>query len=370
MSYTTLAPTDFVVSSDSVTAPAWSNNQPLLSTFFTASAIPSTTITQGAFYLNVYQTASNSNGAAVQFAIAYGNEQGSGSQWYNNLVPGYTPSLTTYRQYSTLVYGPEISGSQGFSFGGAAQNAPDIFAINVDRNRYKQSLLPGTFNLTLSGSNNTQITICDNSNDISTVTYLDCGRVFDIVSGSYGNAVKTTPIGGIAPGYTVSGSYGLFLPDIGTIILNPGALALSAVSGGIGLSLDINNYGSGSYTLNPSASYTSTNNTLLYQAISSSATLPLTGSGFQLNSQETISSDYVFVRIGNQDYNYSTNPTFITGSGTGAVLYPTMIYSPQTYITSVGLYNNNNQLLAVAKMSTPLVKDFTKEALIRVKLDW
>jgi len=78
----------------------------------------------------------------------------------------------------------------------------------------------------------------------------------------------------------------------------------------------------------------------------------------------------VFVRIPNAAYNYSSNPTFVTGSGTGAVLYSTMIYSPQTYITTVGLYNNNNQLLAVAKMSVPLVKDFTKEALIRVKLDW
>jgi len=371
MSYTTLAASDFVVSSDSVTAPAWSSNQPVLATFYTASAILSTTITQGAFYLNVYQTASSANGAAVQFAIAYGNEQGSGSQWYNSLVPGYSPSLTTYKQYSTLVYGPEISGSQGFNFGGAAQNAPDIFALNIDRNRYKMSLLPGTFNLQLKSGNNV-ITLCDNSNNVTTVTYLDCGRVFDLVSGSYGTATDTTPSGAIAPGYTFSGSYGFYLPDIGTIILNPSALALPPGYGGISLPLDRNNYGSGSYTLNTSASYTSTNNTILFQAISASGAYPRTGSypGFQLNSQETISSDYVFVRIPNAAYNYSTNPTFVTGSGTGAVLYNTMIYSPQTYITTVGLYNNNNQLLAVAKMSTPLVKDFTKEALIRVKLDW
>jgi hypothetical protein len=47
-----------------------------------------------------------------------------------------------------------------------------------------------------------------------------------------------------------------------------------------------------------------------------------------------------------------------------------MVYNPQTYMTTVGLYNDNSQLLAVAKMSRPLVKDFTKEALVRVKLDW
>lgn len=361
MSFTRLAPSDFVVSSDSITAPAWSSNVPTLTTFYTASSVVSSTISQGAFYLNVYQTQSTATGAAVQFAIAYGNIVGSGSQWYNALVPGVSPSLTTYRQYETLVYGPALSGSvQGFNFGGAATSAPDIFAINVDRNRYKENLLPGTFNIQLSGSGG-KIQLCDNSNDVTTVTYLDCGRVFNLVSGSYGTAVNGNVTGQIAPGYTASGSYGFYLPDIGTIILNASALALGGALGGIGLNVDRQNYGSGAYTLDASASYTSTNNTLLYQAISQSGY-------FQLNSQETISSDYVFVRIGNADYNYSTNPTFVSGSG--EVLYPTMIYSPQTYITTVGLYNDNNELLAVAKMSRALVKDFTKEALIRVKLDW
>jgi hypothetical protein len=46
------------------------------------------------------------------------------------------------------------------------------------------------------------------------------------------------------------------------------------------------------------------------------------------------------------------------------------INQPQTYITTVGMYNDSNDLLAVAKMSRPLLKDFTKEALVRVKLDF
>ena len=371
MSFTQLNPSDFVVSSDSITAPAWSSNVPTLTTFYTASAIATSTISAGAYYLNVYQSAVGANGSVVQFAVAYGNAQGSGSQWLNALVPGVSPSLTTYNQYATLVYGPTISGSQGFNFGGQATNAPDIWAINVDRNRYKQSLMPGTFNLSISGSAGL-ITICDDSNDVTTINYLDCGRVFNLVSGSYGKAISGTALNGIAPGYTASGSYGLFLPDIGTIILNPSALALPILNGGVSISVDRQNYGA--ITPAASASYTSANNTILYQAISQSATYPasstvLTGSAFQLNSQETVSSDYVFVRVNNAEYNYSTNPTFVSGS-TGAVLYQTMIYSPQTFVTTVGLYNNNSELLAVAKLSQALVKDFTKEALIRVKLDW
>ena len=47
-----------------------------------------------------------------------------------------------------------------------------------------------------------------------------------------------------------------------------------------------------------------------------------------------------------------------------------MIDTPQSYITQVGLFNDNNDLLAVAKLSRPLIKDFTKETLVRVKLDF
>jgi hypothetical protein len=374
MSFTQFTPSDFVISTDSITAPAWSSNVPTLTTFYKAPSIQTTTVSAGAYYQNVYQQAYGTNGAAVQFAIAYGNINGSGSVLLNNLVPGVTPSLTTYDQYLNLVYGPEISGSQGFNFGGKATNAPDIWALNVERNRYKQTLMPGTFNLSLSSSNGGWITLTDDSNDVTVVNYLDCGRVFNLVSGSYGKATNITPVGGIAPGYTASGSYGFFLPDIGTIILNASALNLAPVYGGISQNIDRINYGAPpvGYTVNASASYTSTNNTLMFQAISASAIYPYTtGSypGFQLNSQENVSSDYVFVRINNAQYNYSSNPTFTSGS-TGAVLFQSMIYSPQTFPTTVGLYNNNSELLAVAKLSQALVKDFTKEALIRVKLDW
>jgi hypothetical protein len=368
MSFTQLNPSDFVVSSDSITAPAWSSNQPVLSSFFTASAVATTTVSAGAYYLNVYQQVYGSNGAAVQFAIAYGNSKGSGSQWLNSLVPGVSPSLTTYNQYQTLVYGPEISGSQGFNFGGTTTNALDFWALNIDRNRYKQSLMPGTFNISLKNGNDV-ISLTDNSNDTTVINYLDCGRVFNLVSGSFGKAITTAVAAGVNPGYTTAGSYGFFLPDIGTIILNSAAIALAANAGGIGLTPDRANYGTFTTNQLTSASYTSTSNTLLYQAISASGATPQTGSQFQLNSQETVSSDYVFVRINNSEYNYSTNPTFTSGSS-GAVLWQTMIYSPQTFPTTVGLYNNNSELLAVAKLSQALTKDFTKEALIRVKLDW
>jgi hypothetical protein len=103
------------------------------------------------------------------------------------------------------------------------------------------------------------------------------------------------------------------------------------------------------------------NHSRLYDSI-------VSGSNFQLQSQETVSSRYFFTRVKNSDFNYTTNPSIIDDNGN--LLYNTLINNPQTYITTVGMYNDNNELLAVAKLSKPLAKDFTKEALIRIKLDY
>ena len=332
MSFKRLDPEDFLVSIDSITATAWSTNSPTLTTFFTSSV----TSSNDSYYKNVYQTASTISNAAVQFAIAYGNSKGSGSANYNDLVPGVSPTRTIYGQYRNLVYGSETAA---FIFG--AVTASDFWAISVDRARYKEHLLKGTFNIQVKNGSTT-VNLTDNSAMVSTDTYLDCGRVYQIISGS--NGVANTSVN--ANGYSLSsGSYGLFLPDIATIILNP--LALSQ-----------------SINLEPSRSSDSDGLNIgrLFTAISGAAS-------FQVNSEETVTSDFVFVRARNSEFNYSENPSFISGS-TGDVIFSNFINSPQTYMTTVGFYNDSSELLAVAKLSKPLTKDFTKEALIRVKLDF
>lgn len=330
MSFKRLDPEDFLVSIDSITSTAWSTNAPTLTSFYTSSI----TSTNDSYYKNVYQTASSLTTAAVQFAIAYGNKLGSGSVYFNPLVPGVSPTRTVYGQYRNLIYGDE---NASFIFGGVT--ASDFWAISVDRARYREHLLKGTFNLKISGSGLGYLHLTDNSGMVSTDTYLDCGRVYQIISGSNGTAYSGT-------GYTAaSGSYGLFLPDISTIILNPEAL-------------------NASLALAPSRSNNADGGNIgkLFTAISGAAS-------FQLNSEEQVTSDYVFVRARNSEFNYSENPSFISGS-TGDVIYSVFINSPQTYITTVGFYNDTNELLAVAKLSKPLTKDFTKEALVRVKLDF
>jgi len=343
MSFTRLEASDFVISSDSVTAPAWSNNVTILTNFFTASASST-----GSYYVDVYDGSIVSPSASIQFSVAYGHYAGSGSAPLNPIVTGNSPTRITFGQFRNLIYGDAESS---INFGTGNVDSDDLIAIQIDRNKYKESLFPGTFNLYLANAGSGPIKLTDNSNDINIISYLDGGRVYNIVSGSNGTARNSPTLTGATKGYTVSGSYGLFLPDIGLILLNPRALSLASGDGGIGTS----------FSTAVTSNAASFNNNLIFRTINS-------GSFFQLNSQETISSNYLFVRVKNSDYNYTTNPSFFTGSGD--LIYSNFINSPQTFPTSVGLYNDNNELLAVAKMSKPLTKDFTKEALIRVKLDW
>lgn len=295
MSFTTFDSSDFVVSQDSVVAPAWSGGAPTLA----GGVVDPAYLAPTSYYADVYSAAPSALGAEVQFSVAIGDKTGAGTTPLNPLIPTVTPTRINYGQFRNLVYGDaEIDFP-----------VPKIMAITVNRNRYKGSLFPGTMLLTIGG-----VVYTDNSLMSNVVNYLDCGRAFTLVQ-------ATTPT---TPG-TGTGDFGLFLPDIGTIIF-----------------------------YNPSYANA---------GLAAAAITP-----FTLNSQETVSSNYAFVRVRNNDYNYTTNPSIITGSGD--FVYSNFINSPQTFITTVGLYNNDNDLLAVAKLSKPLVKDFTKEALIRIKMDW
>lgn len=344
MSFKRLDTEDFVVSAESITSPAWSTNNPVLTSMEydqTEAQSP-----RGVYYISVYNGNIADEDSEIQFDIAFGAKDGRGSTYFTQGISSSATS-TIYGQYQNLIYGDE---NNEFIFGGVSQSY--FYAITLDRSRYKEKLLPGTFNLKLASGLN----LTDNSKDQSTLSFTEAGRVYQIVKGINGRAVgiDDTPENAVGPGMTASGSYGLFLPDIGTIILNARALDAATNDGGVNLGTE--------YTDNEAPIIGNNNAIHLFNTIEQQES-------FQLNAEETISSDFVFVRARNSEFNYSENPSFISGSQ-GTVIYDKFINNPQTYITSVGLYNDTNDLLAVAKLSKPLKKDFTKEALVRVKLDF
>ena len=337
MAFKRFDPEDFLVSSDSITSTLWSTGNPTLTSFYTSSVQAAGS--SGNYYLSIYQTASNLSTAQVQFDIAYGDALGSGSTWYNPIVPGNSYTKTIYGQYRSMILEDE-NASFVFGTGNNSYTGNNFWVLSIERARYKQSLFPGSLNLKISGSSGI-INLTDNSQDNPVNVFIGSSRVYQLISGSNGTA-GTLPNSGYVAN---SGSYGLVFPDLGTVLLNPVAISQSI-------------------QVNASRSNNSDglNNQRLFNAIS-------LGASFALNSEETVTSDYVFVRARNSEFNYSENPSFISGS-TGEVIYPNFINQPQVYVTTIGMYNDSNDLLAVAKMSRPLLKDFTKEALVRVKLDF
>lgn len=342
MGFKRLEAEDFLVSADSVSSTVWSGNQPTLTSFFTSSAQVGDR--SGDYYIAVYQNTPTANDAEVQFDIAFGDSQGRGSLAYNSDVSTtLSYSRTIYGQYRTLVLEDE---NANFSFGGVTDNQY-FYVVNISRARYKEKLLPGSLNLTLNKGTRT-IELTDNSQDVTLPDYYGTQRAFQIVSGSNGSAYLNNGYAGANGNSTTIGSYGLFLPDSSTLILNGKALDDATYGINLGTNLSANTDGG--------------NAAKMFGAISS-------GADFNLNSEETITSDFVFIRARNSEFNYSENPSFIASS-TGEVIYDYFINNPQVYPTSVGLYNDSNELLATAKLSRPIQKNFTKEALIRIKLDF
>ena len=347
--YTIFQDGDTVDSIDRVFTSAWSGNTNDLATlgFFSSSVqyVTTTSTSSGAFYMEIYNKDPEANtDEEAQFSIAYGNKIGSGSLDFSSGAgaEGYSAAKSIYTQYRNLVFGGDET--QNFSFNGYTPD--DIYVININRARYKNALRLNNFNLQLSGSTklleltSDSVTTSGSANAIRA----GVGREFNLVSGSNGERV-----GSSNTYITDSGSYGYIYPDAGFIILNADALDATAADNGIALN----------------TTTTSNNNGKNPIKLQNALTL---GNSFILDAQEDIASKFYFCRVKNQEFNYTTNDSFTLNDGT--LSFDSMIDNPQTYITTVGLYNDNQDLLAVAKLSQPLPKDFTKEALIKIKLDY
>jgi hypothetical protein len=328
MSFIRYAQDDSVVSSETAVRGLFSGDTNTLSTFFTASS-------NTEYYLNVYDSITSNPSSSVQFTVQYGNLYGSGSALINSLVTSSSPSRIVYGQYRNLVYGTE---TVNFSFDGIT-TAEDIYVINYSRARYKESLLPGALNIKLR-SGSAQMVLTDDSNVSSTANFIGENRYYNIVSGSDGSAHNLS---------ASSTYYGFMFPDLNIVILKAsGSNSVSSFVAPLVKTFANNN-----------------NQGKIYNSISASGAA---GNSMNAKSAETVSSRYFFTRVKNNEFNYTTNPSIIYSNGN--LLYTSLVNNPQTYVTTVGLYNDNNELLAVAKLSKPLVKDFTKESLIRIKLDY
>lgn len=277
-----IASEDFIFSNEIVTNTCWRNPD---GTFDDSPSFSSTTFTNGnpnSIPNNDVTVTNYTNGSPgnLQFSVA-------------NVSPG--KGLGAIQNI--------VTGCKNTPISWAGTNQTNFSVVSIARGSYKSALLPGSLRLGI---------FTDDSN-MSPPKILNCGRVYNLIEGNI------LPDGSFSYGVgdNVQGIHGLFLPDVGLILVDnfPG----------------INN--------------------------------------FTLRTEDPTPTSQVFIRARNYEYNYSMNPSFISGS-TGDVIHRSFIYNPQTYITTVGLYNDNNVLMAVAKLPRPFNKNFTTELSLKVGLNF
>tara|TARA_B100001113_G_scaffold349012_1_gene343768 strand:+ start:1069 stop:2130 length:1062 start_codon:yes stop_codon:yes gene_type:complete len=341
------------IASQELVTSTWTGNTNNLTVAHTASSQAdfTTSTSSGHFFIDVYNEHTSSTTEELQYSIAYGHSAGSGSPDFTNDTGsfGMSAARTNYSQFRQLHFNDD---TKFFTFGTHNPDNPTgIYIINIARARYKQKLTLGTLNLEITGktlgvgaSEHTTIDLTDDSVVNEPIgNSVSLGPYYNIVSGSSGQPLTgttaTTQVG-------TSASYGHFYPEAGLIILMADAFT-GDLSGG----------------LNPGGPDPNVdkNHETMFNAISASG-------NFIVDTTEEVNSEYYFCRARNDQYNYTNNESFIDANKN--VFHESMKLNPKVFITTVGLYNDAYELLAVAKLSQPVAKDFTKEALIRVKLDY
>jgi hypothetical protein len=317
----------------------WSGGSSTLTSFFTQSSNGNIT----GSVLELYNVDPNTDTSAeTQIAVGYANIHGSGSAGNTTkLTTGGRQTAALYRQFRNVILAPN---TDEFTFSGAPSSSDDFYFISFQRARQREKIDPGNWELQLTGQmagKAAKIQLIDDSGAGSNPVVNEGGRVFNVVSGSINDGINTAAAS--QPG----GGLGLFYPDLGIILLDASQME---ASGGLD-------------PANPRSTDTFDNRPqAFYNSIKS-------GSSFQARREEEISSTNYFIRANNKDFNFSSNPTFSTGSD-GSLTQGTFFKDPKTFITQVGLYNDDNELLAIAKLSKPLLKSYSREAIIKVKLDF
>jgi|NOAtaT_7_FD_contig_71_1992966_length_2167_multi_2_in_0_out_0_3 hypothetical protein len=376
-----------------VTTGLWSGDTgSLASTLWLGTAAGQQVPISGEYYLDVFDKRPDTDPTAeVQFSVTYGHINGGGSPTLDDNDLSTLSTQAIYSQYRNLLLDPSDTK---FTFNNVESD--HIFVINFQRSRIREQLDPGNWELPLSGTKGISTFIDDSGQTLGALTANSkAGRVFNVVSGALdiltGSVVHSS-------GSTNGGGYGLIYPDLGIIVLNPNAIGPTVGFVATGSS----NEGSGSANITVTTPfYSSTdfntgttsvtavyapvthsavvwgtkksayNHTALFNSIkgATAATGTPSGSAFKARSAETISSTHYFVRLRNKEFNYSNNPTFYNPD-TGVLTNPDFRNDPRVYVTTVGLYNSQNELLAVAKLSKPVRKSFDEEVLLRVRLDF
>lgn len=326
-----------------------------LNTFHTSSDT-----TWSNFYLRVLDKPDTEANSNYQFDVTYGHVSGSGSK---NIIDKWTtqyPAKIIYKNY-LMEYFDKIGGKIPFKNG---KNGDYFYAVSFNTKLFPEMIDPGNIQITLApisssanqlfntGSNfypdkssSVMYTLIDDSGDDKDLKTLnrEIKEYYYLVSGSINDGIY---------GETSDDAWGIVFPKKGIIIFD-------------GVVLDQ------SCSLNTvTASISGDNIQKFFTSISASCNTTLnrnvTGSWYARTSEEVKTQTY-FCKTDVLEFNYSNNYTYLTGSY-NELKHHNFVDNPRTYISSIGLYDEQFNLIAVGKLPKPLLKDSNKELIFQVRL--
>ncbi len=349
---------DKITTTEKVTTPYHSDGSTelLAANIVTASSLTST---NKKYFHGI---AHSSTPTVEEWNVAFGSSNGYGHNVETNTK---SESEVIYKQYASMLLAPtEVTGGFFISSAGssAAQTGKDteIYVLTARRSNMKDRLNKGNWTIALTGSNSAGnggllVELTDDSVN-SKPTATPAGDRYNIVSGTLGTVVKESTVK----------TYGHFYPDMGILVFSQQELSASIPGMSTGLA-QVVAFNSAS---NRGFGFTGATNADSHQALRFVNCLKAaTGGKLSFRDEEDQVSAQYFCRVKSGHCNFSNNPTFVSGS-LNELRHTKMKGNPSTFITSVQLYNSAGDIVAVGNLSTPLKKNFSSEATIKVKLTY
>ena len=258
----------------------------------------------------------------------------------------------------------------------------NVFFLNFSRLLYKDEVQKGTFNLTLLMSG--AYKVLGARGPKTTLTYGDYGAANDYrinspageygvlyVTKQQGTTLTAAPTAPFATAFANTGSNGLSFA--GLIFYQAGVVVLPISGTGINAAFPSVPQDSTKWDLYPQYSGTLWTGQIA-DLIASGSTDEIANNfrhrvhNMSFNNTTELNSSIYFCRAGHNEFNYSGNPSYLSSSK--IVVKDNSTDTPVSYVTTIGLYSPQDELLAVAKLSEPLRKTPETEYVLRVRLDY
>lgn len=286
-------------------------------------ASASTDANLGGYWQTIYDSSPTSSLSTPLFDMTFGIATGSDKNVSVTTTSSLTEKIKIYRHFANILLGNADSVFQINS-----QDKQELFFIALKRNIHKDELKKGTVALTL--------------NSVAAIQYTasDAGAATNF---KQANGGEYAPI--------KSGTV-----EIGQVWYNAGMILLDPITA----------FGDSTWSGSVKLENTQCSGTINQNVDGLRSHIER----IDFHNQTNLYSTIYFCRATNTEFNYSSNPTFIDDNQRIRVTSGSNVLQTRTYITTVGLYDANDNLLACAKVNKPIMKSPDTESIFRIRLDW